>query len=103
MGVRGSHVDDVDVGIGDELFVGAVCRTGGRDPTARDKLVGLALGRRRGNGYDLMGDVRGIAGLGILEEITDKHCTGQLSRDRSNGSLAGKSRTVRDPAGGYHS
>lgn len=44
VGVWGRDVDDVDVGVGDELIVGAVCSTRGRDANARDELVGLALG-----------------------------------------------------------
>lgn len=74
VGVRSSHVDYVDVGVGDEVFVVAVGGAGLWDAEGRDELGCFVFGRGGRDGDDLVGDVGGIAGFGVFEEIADESC-----------------------------
>lgn len=75
-GVRGRDVDDIDVGVGHKSLVVTICGARGCDSPSRDELLGLFLGRGRGDGDDLVGYVRGIADIGVDEKIICECCWG---------------------------
>lgn len=76
MGVRGRDVDDIDVGVGHKSLVVTICRAGGCDSPSRDELLGLFLGRGRGDSDDLVSYVRGTADIGVDEKIICECCWG---------------------------
>jgi hypothetical protein len=79
--VGGPDVDDVDVGIGDEVAVAAVgARGGGRRADARQEVARAArVAAAGGGGDDGVLDVRRGARGGRGEDVLGEDCPGQLS------------------------
>lgn len=72
--VRSGDVNDVNVGVVDELGVGAVCLGCGRAIDFLDE-AGCAVGRaRRGNCYNLVTDVVDITDSRVAEKVTTESC-----------------------------
>lgn len=65
MGVRRRDVDDVDLGVVDELLVRAIRGAGGGDLESGDEIFGLGLGAGGGDGDDGVGDVSCPADGGV--------------------------------------
>ena len=76
--VGGGNVDDVDIGVRDELSVRAV-GLGGRGPLDLfDEAGGAVGGARRGNGGNLVADVVDVADGGVAEQISTECCDNRL-------------------------
>lgn len=56
MTVRGSNVDNVDIGVGNELGVGAICGSAAGTIDALDEVSGAVRRARGSDGDDLMDD-----------------------------------------------
>lgn len=78
--VRGGDVDDVDVGVGDELGVGAVGLCGARAVDLFDEAGGAVAGAGRRDGDDFVANVADFTDSGVAEEITAEGCEQAVSR-----------------------
>jgi len=80
VGVWGSDVDDVDVGIACELMVGAVCFCGGGGFDVAEEGFGAGFGRGGCCCCDDVLDVAYFAGGGVGEEVFGESWIGGLVR-----------------------
>lgn len=72
--VRGGDVDDVDVGVGDELGVGTV-GLGGRGTLDLLDEAGSTVGRARGgDGDNLVADIVDVADGRVAEQVSAERC-----------------------------
>lgn len=65
VGMGRSNVDDIDILIGHQVVVGPVRRAGGRNAQVGDEFLGAVRGRRGRDSGDGVGDVSGMAELGV--------------------------------------
>ena len=85
VGVRGGDVDDVDIWVFDEFFVGAVGCTWGVDTLLafdhlRDELFGAGFAGGAGDAGDEVDDVGCVSGCGVDENVFDERSGDEASR-----------------------
>lgn len=68
--VRGSDVDDVDIGVGNKLSVRAICFGGAGTADLLYEALSAVAGAGGGNGDNLVADVADFADGGVGEEVT---------------------------------
>ena len=74
VGVGRCDIDDVDIGIFDEFFIGAVRGRGGRTSTCFKKIFGSRAAAGGSCGCDGVGEIGDLTGCWVYHEIFREHC-----------------------------